>query len=250
MFTVVGQAQIPAPVAQTWLYLTRPSLIAKWFADADRFAPGEPFRLEFGDGDFFAGAVEQWQEPVRLCLRWRLMGIGPQFEISYILTPLPGEATELSVIDAGALSLEEVESLREGWTDFLGRLATFAATGESSRYSWSETIGFGAILKNFEDDGWPAEMNDDGWWNSIFVGAGLEIKEHSNSSLAINFSDQAWGDARTEALLKNMRSDAGIYIGLAHEGWKRLPGDKQVAERRRYAGLWLTALQALEQRYG
>ena len=60
MYTVVAQRQILAPVEKVWDYLTKPELLAKWFADTSHFAPDAPVYLETGAGDFFSGRVIEW----------------------------------------------------------------------------------------------------------------------------------------------------------------------------------------------
>ena len=57
MYTVVAQRQVPAPVEKVWDYLTKPELLAKWFADTSYLGPDAPVYLETGDGDFI-GCVE------------------------------------------------------------------------------------------------------------------------------------------------------------------------------------------------
>ena len=81
MFSVVRQQVVPAPLLATWALVTDARFVSEWFADCERLAPGEPFRLEFGDGDFFAGRVTAWDEPYHLALRWRFMDAGPWFTI-------------------------------------------------------------------------------------------------------------------------------------------------------------------------
>ena len=248
MYTVVRQRLIRASLSKTWACLSDPARLADWFADVDQFGPGQPFRFDFGDGDFFAGRVIDWQPPDYLVLRWKFMDIGPEFHITLHASPLLDGGTEMTVVDRGALSLAEVESLREGWQDFLGRLAQFAGTGTPARYSWSETIGVGALLKQRYEGYPPRELGDPGWWQTVFPGAEVRRLVGEGGQLLLNFSENAWDGHRTEALIETMPLGSGTYLGVTHRGWAHLPGN-QLPERRRYAGYWRSALESLERRY-
>jgi len=65
----------------------------------------------------------------------------------------------------------------------------------------------------------------------------------------VRFSESDWDGAATEALVEAACVGAGTYLGLTHRGWPDLPAMRQIVERRRYAGLWRGAFQALEERY-
>lgn len=249
MLTVVRQAAIPAPASRTWRCLTEPPLLAGWFADASRFEPGAPFRLSFGDGDFFEGDVREWREPARLVIGWRFMGLGPPYEITYTLDPLSESETNLTVRDRGALTSEEAEGLCEGWDDFLSRLGRFARTGRPARYEWSQTFGLTVILGESAGAGLPPELSEPGWWAGGFAGSEVEAAGRTGRSLLVRFGEPAWGGARTEARLRAHPSDLGTCLSLTHDGWTGLPEGSQIPARRRYAGLWREALGGLESKY-
>lgn len=248
MYYVIRQRQVPVPREEVWCSLTEPARIAQWFADVDRFSPGEPFRFSFGDGDFFAGTLHQAAPPESLHLAWKFMGIGPEFEVRYFLTPLDGGGTEVTVQDYGALSLEEVMSLRQGWDDFLMRLDQFARTGRNVRYTWSESIGIGALL-HCANPGMPPELEDPLWWRRHFPSAHLARERPAECQMLLRFEESDWKGAATEALVEFATVGFDTYLGLTHRGWPDLPAMRQIVERRRYAGLWLGALKALEERY-
>jgi uncharacterized protein YndB with AHSA1/START domain len=248
MLTVMAQARIPAPVSHSWDCLTQPSLLKRWFADTDRFEPGREFFLGFGDGDFFAGAIKEWREPELLRLVWQLLGVGPEFEITYRLTQVSEAETELTVTDYGALTSEDAQSLSEGWQDFLTRLVKFIETGKSTRFRWSETISAGAVLQSLTGNERLREMSDHGWWRELFPDAVLSFEE-DDGSFAINFQSEYWNGITTAASIQTSQFGFGSYLAVNHAGWANLPDTQQVSERSRYAGLWHCGLQALEDRY-
>jgi uncharacterized protein YndB with AHSA1/START domain len=247
MYHVFRQTLVPGSLLETWKALTTPSKISMWFADNERMEPGERFEFRFGDGDYFAGTVIELAEPSYVHLQWRFMDLGPRFDIRYYLTPL-ADATEVTVHDFGSLSVDEVMSLRQGWEDFLMRLAQFVETGERVRYLWSDSISIGAILRNAAG-GWPAEFDDPAWWHSHFPEAKIGAKQDGENRRILGFLENGWSDIRTEALLETGPHASGTYVSLVHRGWPQLPEARQVAERKRYADIWQGALAALEQRY-
>jgi uncharacterized protein YndB with AHSA1/START domain len=243
LYTVVRQVEVAADREHTWDCLTRAQLVEQWFADTSMLEPAAPFRFSFGDGDFFTGRVLEWEAPSTLRLEWRFMGLGPRFEITFLLTPLDARTTEVTVVDRGALSLEELHSLREGWQDFLGRLARFAATGERARYRWSETIGVGALLEGSRR---PEEIDHPSWWRAVFPDAAVELQRLEGGEVLASFRDDRWEGRTTEALAAIAESPQGLYLGVTHRGWSALASEIQLDERRRYAGLWREALAGLE----
>lgn len=247
MYTVVRQTRVAATRARVFAHLSEPALLGRWLADCERFAAGEPFRLSFGDGDYFDGRVITLRADDEVRLTWRFMGIGPCFEITFHLTPLPDGATEVSVIDRGALSVEEAHSLREGWADFLARLARAVETGRTVRYRWSESFGAGIVL----DDGvsWPQELEQVEWWRRAFPAAEVSFERPAQGTLVATFHDPAWAQERTQARVTAAPLGSGTYLSVVHGGFETLPETNQVAERRRYAEDWRDALGALERRH-
>jgi len=80
MYCVVAQRHLLFPVDQVWRFLTEPPLLAQWFADTESFRPDSPFRFDFGDGDFFFGRIQEWDENIFLNLRWKFVAMGPEYE--------------------------------------------------------------------------------------------------------------------------------------------------------------------------
>jgi uncharacterized protein YndB with AHSA1/START domain len=249
MFTVVRQAQVKATIRRVWECLTEPVLLAKWFADTERLEVGRPFHFSFGDGDYFDGTVRRWEEPSLLRLEWRFMGVGPRFEISYALASLSETQTEVTVMDRGALTLEESESLTEGWEDFLHRLATFAQTNQPSRFVWSESISLSANLARHKGESQPPELLERGWWRASFPGSEFTLEDSTANPLVINFREGNWQGGETRARVATRQFESGANVSVTHEGWAHLPEETKRAERRRYAGFWQRALQNLESKY-
>lgn len=248
MFFVVKQQNVSASVAETWTFLAEPQKMGLWFADVDRMGEGEPFKFEFGDGDFFSGRVTRMRHPDLIELLWKFMGLGRQFRIQFLLSPLTPSTTAVTVVDYGALTLEEAASLREGWEDFLGRLAKAVDSRSSARYRWSETIAMGAVLEGLKGE-MPSELRDPAWWRSRFAGIRVRSVESGTDSLALTFYDPAVGVESTQAKVKVRERDLETHLSVAHSGWDAVAEDHQLAQRRRYAALWLTALRGLEGDY-
>lgn len=244
--TVSVTRQLPGPPSEAWKHLTQGSRLGLWFADSGDLGPGGPFRFDFGDGDFFAGRVTQWQPERSLGLEWKFMGVGPAFQIRFDLQP-GGAGTEVRVEDVGSRTQAEARSLHEGWTDFLQRLARYDETRANARYEWSPVIGTAAVVAAA-----PAEvarrLGDPAWWRSAF-GSDPEpaLSSPGELQVAAEFREAAWAGAPTRAVVTVEAAPEGASAGVTHGGWTELPAALQVPERRRYAGLWAEALRRLEQ---
>ena len=139
MYTVVAQRQIPAPVEKVWDHLTKPELLAKWFADTSYIGPDTPVCMETAGGDFFAGRVIEWDPGIVLGLRWKFLGCGPEYEVRFSLLRRK-QGTELTVQDRGALTVEEAECLRVGWSEFLMRFEKSLLTNVNARFNWRKVV--------------------------------------------------------------------------------------------------------------
>lgn len=250
MFHVVRQRIVHANMEATWSCLTQADKLAQWFGDADSIQLGSTVHLDFGDGDYFVAKILELNHPTDIRLAWRFMGIGQTFDVRVLLAP-HAAGTEVTVIDHGSLTLEEVDSLREGWDDFLSRLARFAENGGNARYDWSQTIGIGVILGARARRPFPTEMIDRAWLSRRFPDAELEIERPDDDVLTLRFNERVWAGRRTEALLES-RSLAPnrLYLGVVHKGWEHLPAESRISERKRYAGLWREVMAGFENDYG
>lgn len=242
--TVVKEKIIPAGVGDVWRHLTDGALLAGWFADTEGLRPGGEFVFSFGDGDFFSGRVAEWDAPHTLRLEWKFMGAGPTYDIRYTLRQA-GDSTRLTVRDEGALTRGEAEGLAEGWDDFLSRLERRVRTGRPARYEWSEAICATALLGRQAPAAVGTLLNPD-WWRANFPDARVAPEAAPGNAAKFNLREEAWGGAATEVAVTIRRFDGAAYAEINHVGWTALPPGRQIAERRRYAGLWAQALRRLE----
>jgi uncharacterized protein YndB with AHSA1/START domain len=241
MYTVVAQRQIPTPVEKVWDYLTKPELMAKWFADTSHFAPDAPVRLDFGDGDFFSGRVVEWDPGIILGLRWKFVGCGPEYEVRFSLLRRK-QGTELTVQDRGAITVEEAECLRVGWSEFLLRFEKSILKNVSTRFNWRKALTFTSTIDPAKLESLTAALNDPRWYQGSLSGVRAQIHEPRANEINATIMHDAWRDVETRARvrLKNIR---GVdYALVAHEGWPELPAQLGEAERRRFVGVWINAL--------
>jgi uncharacterized protein YndB with AHSA1/START domain len=87
-WAAVQQVMVPGDVGSCWQYLSDPRLVSEWFADTDQIRWKEPVQFAFGDGDYFAGTILEWEEPTFLRLRWKFMAVGAASDVSFVLSPL------------------------------------------------------------------------------------------------------------------------------------------------------------------
>lgn len=242
MYTVVAQRQIQAPIETVWESLTRPELLKMWFADTERFAPGEHVRMEFGDGDFLAGRITEWDPGIVLGLRWKSLGCGPEHEVRYSMLRRKG-GTELTVQDRGAITVELAECLRVGWSEFLMRFEKTLLKKVSTRFNWRKAMNVTVEARPGAREALKVALNDPSWYTNALAGVRAQIQEpREEDVVAAAISHDAWGDAETRARVR-LRNIRGVdYAFAVHEGWGELPGHLAAGERRRFVGLWIKAL--------
>jgi uncharacterized protein YndB with AHSA1/START domain len=241
MYTVVAQRQIPAPVEQVWDYLTRPELLAKWFADTSNFGPDAPVYMETGDGDFFFGQVIEWDPGIVLGVRWKFDGCGPEYEVRFSLLRRK-QGTELTVQDRGALSVEEAECMRVGWSEFLMRCEKSIVKNANTRFNWRKELIFTVAVVEGKLDALKAALSDPLWYEASLDGVSAQIDEAREELILATIKKANWGETSTSLRVKFKNIRGVNYAYFTHEGWPDLPGRLGEAERHRFVSVWLNAL--------
>jgi uncharacterized protein YndB with AHSA1/START domain len=241
MYTVVAQRQIPAPVEKVWDHLTKPELLARWFADTSYIGPDAPVCMEMGDGDFLSGRVVEWDPGIVLGLRWKFVGCGPEYEVRFSMLRRK-QGTELTVQDRGAITVEEAECLRVGWSEFLMRFEKSLLKNINTRFNWRKALNITIRVAETKHELLATALNDPRWYQAALAGVHAQIHEPRGNEIAATITHDAWGDRETRARVK-LKNIRGVdYAYVAHEGWLELPGELALAERRRFVGIWINAL--------
>jgi uncharacterized protein YndB with AHSA1/START domain len=241
MYTVVAQRQLSMSLESVWESLTRPEKLAKWFADTEHFAAGEPVRFDFGDGDYFLGTVVEWEPEIILGVRWKFVGHGPEYDVRFSFLRRK-QGTELTVQDRGAITVEEAECLRVGWSEFLMRFEKSLLKDVSTRFNWRKAITFTVCVDKDNYDALRAALNDPEWYRQSLAGTHAVAHEARENEIAVGITHDAWGDVETRARIKFKRIRGVDYVLVAHEGWPELPGAIAEHERKRFVDVWLNAL--------
>ena len=241
MYTVVAQRQIPAPVEKVWDYLSKPELLSKWFADTSYIGPDAPVHMETAGGDFFSGRVIEWDPGIILGLRWKFAGCGPEYEVRFSLLRRK-QGTELTVQDRGAITVEEAECLRVGWSEFLMRFEKALVKNVSTRFNWRKVLMLTIRVAETKRELLATALNDPRWYEAALAGVRAQIHEPRENEIVATITHDAWEDAETLARVK-LRNIRGVdYAYVAHDGWIELPAELAQAERKRFVGIWINAL--------
>lgn len=241
MYTVVAQRQIPLPVEQVWDYLTKPELLAKWFADTEHFAPDAPVYMDMGDGSFFSGSVVEWDPGIVLGVHWKFDGCGPEYEVRFSMLRRK-QGTELTIQDRGALTVEEAECLRVGWSEFLMRLEKCILKNVNTRFNWRKALTFTISVADEKLEALAAALGDPLWYQASLDGAGAQVHEAREGLFRATITKEDWGEISTHVRVR-LRNIRGVtYAYVTHEGWPELPDTLGEAERRRFVDLWLKGI--------
>jgi len=240
MYCVVAQRNIPFPAERVWCFLTEPPLLAQWFADTESFRDRNPFRFDFGDGDFFCGHVEEWDDNTFLSLRWRFVAMGPEYEVRFSLLRRK-EGTEVSIQDRGALTIEEAECLRVGWSEFLMRLDKCMSRTCVTRFAWRKALTCTGCVNGTSDYVLDA-LSDPEWYHRNLPVIAPALPRRDGSGIVVRLQSERWFEVSTSACLTVKQVRGREYLFLAHEGWPNLPAELAPLERRRFVDIWRQAL--------
>jgi uncharacterized protein YndB with AHSA1/START domain len=268
--TVQVTVEVNANAEQVWRALTEAEITTRWFGNlSSSLAPGGSHRLDFGDGDFFTISEVRFDAPRRLQYRWRFLGTGPENLITWNLAPGPN-TTVVTVNDYEEnRSQAGVRDLTEGWTDFLGRLERFYATGQDTRYDWRREFD-GAIefpvpverameclVFRPEAHRWlpwkPAAISEglqvsigDGMDPDRFTISGLARLDES--SISFELGCEAWSGT-TKCVLQIRPHGSGSILVVAHSDWEAVSTNDtdQMLQRKRFGALWIAALEAAKE---
>ena len=132
---------IEAPPRVVWRIITEPAQMSLWFADRVDLvvAPGAHGHMQFGDQGGPV-VVETVDPPNRFSFRWNHPqgeepAAGNSMLVEFTLTPEGSERTRVRVTESGhelrawpdAEKQRYADEHREGWGDFLDRLAKVVA---------------------------------------------------------------------------------------------------------------------------
>ena len=146
-FEIEKEVVIDAPIEVVWRTITEPDQISQWFADRVELVlePGGDGAMYFGDaGEGGPLVVEAVEPPTRFSYRWNHPSgeepaAGNSMLVEFTLIPEGDERTRLRVVESGhelrawpdAEKERYAAEHREGWVEYLDRLARTLAKGRS-----------------------------------------------------------------------------------------------------------------------
>jgi len=269
-----GAVQVRVDVSATqkrvWAAITQRTVAAKWFGDFSRDLSPDlaGLRLEFGDGDFFALEDIKLQPPSHLHYGWRFLGTGPRDAIELEIVAQGNESCQVIITDRDPLRSEDmVEQLKMGWTDFLGRLQRFLATGKISRYDWRRDFDGWIELSVSRERAWDLLFGQENlarWLplNPLPGGPGIRsLSVHSSGESWINRAEWRDGfelalDVRspdwrqsTSCCLEVLPRAGASALMVRHTGWDKISSDPAYCKQQRheFADRWIAALRDAQQ---
>ena len=104
---IVLAIESPASADRAWSYLTDPELVARWFADASPVgAPGERYRIDFGDGSVIEGRIMVVEPGRRFEHEW-----------AWLDDTAPGQTLVRWTVTPLATGGARIELVHEGWDE-------------------------------------------------------------------------------------------------------------------------------------
>ncbi len=261
-----------APLLETWLYLTRPELLARWLGkvELELIHDGE-VSYEAWNGDVAKGRVLAVAAPVRLELLLRPNALASESHVVFRLEG-DGPGSRLTVTHDGLPSEAERRAARQTWKEALSALRSALGGGQNS-YEWGADIPIvvRAPIARSASDLWPLISTGPGiekWvahvqqfdgvaggrfrLSSKFHGHEIveegvieELVPESRVALSWEWAGEAWGAAtRLEFLIEPEPHGSSVLI--AHSGFERIAPEKRLAARKNYASAWPDVLGDLK----
>jgi uncharacterized protein YndB with AHSA1/START domain len=259
------------PVADVWLHLTRPELLARWAGRVQlELAEGGEASLEVWNGDSAAGRVLAAVPPVRLEIAWRPFGIGPE---SHVVLRLEGDGpgSRITVSHDGLRTEAERRQARLSWKEAL--LALHRAVSEGAdAHEWGAAIPIAVrvAMPRSPSDLWPLFSTAAGlekWvarverfdgetggafrFASRYRGRDIieegrieELAPESRVALSWEWLGEEWG-APTRLEIAIERAESGASVLIHHSGFDRIEPGKRLAARRNYAAAWVEVISDL-----
>jgi uncharacterized protein YndB with AHSA1/START domain len=271
-----GTAQVSvlvlASVDEVWTAVTQRDVVGRWFGDLSRsLEPGGSYRLDFGDGDFFAIDDVAIEPPRHLSYQWRFLGTGPRNAIDWTIEPVDRQC-RVTVTDSEASRTPQgVAEMIEGWTDFLQRLRDYCATGQNTRYAWRQEFDGSIELAVDADRAFERLTSADGqrqWlpWlgDAIAKGASLTMSDgaepeqftigavdRDGTALRFALTCPEWL-APTQVALKVTPWPGGSLLIVSHTGWQAISkrDNERAVARHRFGTLWIQALRNAQHHLG
>jgi len=114
---------------RAWAYITEPELVARWFAEASPVGqPGEPYRIDFGDGSVVEGRILVVERGRRFEHEWAWAddtSPGPTV-VRWQVVPLEGGGARVELIHDGWDEAGADDALRDDheayWSGYLDDL--------------------------------------------------------------------------------------------------------------------------------
>lgn len=133
---IVLELATPATPPQAWAALTDPTRVAEWFTVASPLGePGDPYRLDFGDGSVVEGVVLVVEPERQFAHTWAWAGSEPRQEtqVTWRIDPLPGGGSRITLVHEGWTEAGANAALRDDhegyWSGYLDDLAAILAEG-------------------------------------------------------------------------------------------------------------------------
>jgi uncharacterized protein YndB with AHSA1/START domain len=253
------------PVAEVWLHLTRPDLLARWVgaADLDLRHDGE-VALEVWNGDRATGRILAVAPPVRMEMAWRPFGIGPESHVTLRLEG-DGPGSRLTVTHDGLRTEAERRHSRLTWKEALLALRR-SVHEETDAHEWGESIPvtIRLLMPRAASDLWPListaaglgkwvarvdrfDGETGGEFRFVSKYQGREIVEagrieevvpESRVVLAWEWIGEEWG-AMTKLELALETDASGTSLLINHGGFDRIDPARRLRARKNYVAAWV-----------